>query len=114
MEIASSAVLKLLHLSGNRLSFLSLHDTSVPDRYPNLAHGALLQALHVMDRRGRYHVAAGAVRYLTSRLPKLWALAPLLYLPGSMPVWSWVYCQVAKRRYRFAGRCQKGNCTIRT
>ena len=107
-------VQKLFRLSGDRLSFLSLHDTSVADRYPDLTHDALLQAMHVLDRRGRCHVGAAAVRYLSSRLPMLWAFAPVLYLPGSLPVWSWLYRQVAKRRYRFAGRCEDGKCAVRT
>ena len=39
---------------------------------------------------------------------------PVLHLPGTMPLWSWLYRRVAKSRYRF-GRveaCDDGSCRI--
>lgn len=70
--------------------------------------------MYVVDRKGRRHRGAEAIRYLSSRLPLLWWLAPALYFPGSMPVWQKLYRMFAKRRYRF-GRiesCENGSCRL--
>lgn len=99
---------------GGRLSYLSLHDPRVPDRYPDLTHEALMKEMYVIDRAGRRHAGALAIRYLSRRLPTLWWLAPLLHLPGTRPLWSWLYRQIANRRYRF-GRvadCDGGTCHL--
>jgi predicted DCC family thiol-disulfide oxidoreductase YuxK len=99
---------------GGRLSYLSLHDPRVAARYPDLSHDALMKELYVVDRQGMRHAGAAAIRYLSRRLPALWWLAPLLHLPGTLPVWNWLYQQVAKRRYRF-GRvetCEGGTCHL--
>ena len=82
-----------------RLSFLSLHDPLVAERYPDLSHEELMEQMHVVTHTGRRYGGAAAVRYLTRRLPRLWLLAPLLHLPFSLPLWQWAYRQVAKRRY---------------
>jgi predicted DCC family thiol-disulfide oxidoreductase YuxK len=99
---------------GGRLAFLSLHDAEVARRYPDLAHDALMQDMYVVDRAGRRHRGAAALRYLSRRLPALWWLAPLLHVPGSLPVWQWLYRQLANRRYRFgkAEGCDDGSCAV--
>ena len=86
---------------GHRLSYLSLHDSRVYGRYPELTHDALMKEMYVVDQSGRRHAGASAIRYLSRRLPTLWWLAPLLHVPGSLPLWRWLYQQVARRRYRF-------------
>jgi hypothetical protein len=45
-------------------------------------------------------------------LPRLWCLAPLLHIPGSLPLWQFLYRQVAKRRYKIAGTCEDGTCRL--
>ena len=97
-----------------RLAFLSLHDAEVARRYPDLSHDDLMRQMYVVDRRGRRHGGAAAVRYLSRVLPPLWPLAPLLHLPGSLPLWNWCYRQVAERRYRFGrtGDCADGSCRV--
>jgi len=100
--------------AAGRLAYLSLHDSRVAARYPDLSHDAMMREMYVVDRRDRRHGGAAAIRYLSRRLPRLWWLAPLLHLPGSMPLWSWLYRQVAKRRYQF-GRlesCDDGSCRL--
>jgi predicted DCC family thiol-disulfide oxidoreductase YuxK len=100
--------------SGGRLAYLSLHDAEVARRYPDLGHDALMREMYVIDRRGGRHRGAAAVRYLSRRVPRLWWLAPLLHVPGTMPFWAWLYRQVANRRYRF-GRvetCDDGSCRV--
>lgn len=99
---------------GRRLSFLSLHDPRVAERYPDLTHEQLMEQMHLVDTTGRRHAGAGVFRYLTRQLPPLWPLAPLLYLPFSLPLWNWLYGQIARRRYLFGGvaPCVNGACQI--
>ncbi len=99
---------------GGRLAYLSLHDPAVAERYPDLTHEALMADMYVVDQQGRRHRGAAAIRYLSGRLPTLWWLAPVLYFPGSLPVWQRFYRMFAKRRYRF-GRiesCENGSCRL--
>lgn len=99
---------------GGRLYYLSLHDLRAAERYPDLSHEALMKELYVVDRSGRRHAGASAIRYLSRRLPALWWLAPILHLPGTLPLWSWLYRQIANRRYRFGkvADCDGGTCHL--
>ena len=99
-----------------RLAFLSLHDPQVAKDYPDLSYDRLMEEMAVVDRHGRGHWGAGAFRYLTTRLPRLYLLAPLMHIPFSMPLWRWGYRQVAKRRYWLAGKtgqaCEGDACRV--
>lgn len=102
--------------SGGRLAFISLHDPQVAERWPDLTHDMLMEQMYVVDPQGERHGGAAAFRYLTRLLPRLWLLAPLMHLPFTMWFWHWAYKQVAKRRYRLAGKttdaCEDGACKI--
>jgi predicted DCC family thiol-disulfide oxidoreductase YuxK len=114
-KICRAQIARLARLDrGGRLAYLSLHDPAVRERYPDLTHDQLMQDMYVVDRKGRRHRGAAAVRYLSGRLPRLWPLAPLLYLPCTLPLWQWLYRQVANRRYRFgrADDCDDGSCSV--
>ena len=99
-----------------RLSFLSLHERDVATRFPQLTYDQLMEEIYLVDRRGRIHRGAEAFRYLTRRIPRLFALAPLLHIPFTLPFWRWAYRQIARRRYRLLGKtdqaCDDGNCKI--
>jgi predicted DCC family thiol-disulfide oxidoreductase YuxK len=97
-----------------KLSYLSLHDPEVGQRYPDLTHEMLMREMYVVDRHGRRHAGAGAIRYLSRRLRRLWWLAPMLHIPFSLPLWQWLYQQVARRRYRFGkvDSCDNGACQL--
>lgn len=98
---------------GDRLSFLSLHDERVGDRYPDLTHEQLMKEMVIVDRSGNRHGGADAVRYLSRRLPMLWGAAPILHFPGSASLWRNLYQWVARRRYRIAGKtCDEGTCSL--
>jgi predicted DCC family thiol-disulfide oxidoreductase YuxK len=100
---------------GGRLAFLSLHDPEVARRWPDLTHEMLMEEMYVIEPSGRRHAGAEGFRYLTRRLPRLWLLAPLLHLPFSLPLWKWGYRQVAKRRYKLAGKtnaCDGDACAV--
>lgn len=97
-----------------RLAFLSLHDGRVSRLCPDLSHEQLMEQMYVMPPTGKRYGGARAVRYLSRRLPRLWLVAPLLHLPGSLPLWQWAYLAVAKRRYRLGhpDTCPDGSCDV--
>jgi predicted DCC family thiol-disulfide oxidoreductase YuxK len=97
-----------------KLAYLSLHDPEVARRYPDLSHEMLMRDMYIVDRRGGRHRGAEAFRYLSRRLRRLWWLAPVLHIPFSMPVWQWMYRQVADRRYRWGKieECGDGSCAV--
>lgn len=102
--------------SRGRLAYLSLHDPEVAKRFPDLTYERLMEEMVVVDRRGNRHGGAAAFRYLTTRLPRLYPLAPLMHIPFTMPLWRWGYRQVAQRRYRIAGKtgegCESDACKV--
>ena len=114
----SRQVALLTRLDGKqRLSFISLHSEFVADHFPDLSYDDLMAQMYLVPATdGQYSPdrfgGVLAVRYLTRRLPKLWLFAPLLHLPFSLPIWNWLYQQVAKRRYRLAGRSCEGTCEL--
>jgi predicted DCC family thiol-disulfide oxidoreductase YuxK len=97
-----------------KLSYLSLHDPAVQERYPDLTHDMLMEQMYVVDRQGNRYGGAASIRYLSRRLRRLWWLAPLLHIPGSLPLWNWLYRQIANRRYKFGklDDCGDGACQI--
>jgi predicted DCC family thiol-disulfide oxidoreductase YuxK len=110
--------LRRLDCCGGRLAFLSLHDPRVEEHYPDLTHEQLMAQMYVIDGKNRRHGGGDAVRYLSRRLPLLWPVAPILHLPGSASLWRWMYNQVARRRYKIAGRktgeavCENDACAV--
>ncbi len=102
-QFCQKQVLRLSRYDNNqhRLSFISLHDPRVAERYPDLTHQQLMDEMYVVTHSGQRYAGAEAVRYLSRRLPLLWIMAPLLHIPFSMPLWKWMYKQVAVRRYRW-------------
>lgn len=109
------ARLRSLDWFGQRLSFLSLHDPRVAERYPNLTYDQLMDQMYVIDRQGRQFGGSEAVRVLSRRLPLLWPVMPILHLPGTAGLWRWGYNEIAKRRYKISGRskdCSKDACSI--
>jgi len=102
---------------GARLAFVSLHDPFVREHYPELTHEQLMKEMYVVDHQGNRLGGAVAFRYLARRLPRLWMLAPFLYIPYSLPIWKLGYRLVAAHRYRISGRtqdsaCDNGSCDL--
>jgi len=95
----------------NRLAFISMHDEFVAEQFPDLSYDQMMQQMFLIpsagDKGGYSSQRLGgviAIRYLSRRLPKLWILAPLMHFPFSLPLWQWGYAQVAKHRYKIAGK----------
>ena len=103
----------------DRLSFISLHDPFVAEFYPELDHDELMKQMYVIDRQsGGFYGGAKALRYLARKLPRLWFAMPFLHIPFTLPVWQWLYHQIAKRRYKISNRldsnsdCSDDSCKI--
>jgi predicted DCC family thiol-disulfide oxidoreductase YuxK len=113
-QFCQKQVARLARWDGRgRLAFVSLHDPLASQYCPDWTHEQLLEQMVVVDQQGRQHAGAAAIRYLSLRLPRLWPLAPLLHIPYCLPVWQWLYRQVAIRRYRWnKPDCADGACRI--
>lgn len=98
-----------------RVAFISLHDPEVARRWPDLTHDMLMDQMYLVDPQGNRYGGAAAFRYLTRKLPLLWVLAPVMHIPFSLPLWQFMYRQVAKRRYlmgKTTDSCDDGSCKV--
>ncbi|MDA7906424.1 DUF393 domain-containing protein [Mariniblastus sp.] len=122
-NFCSSQVMNLARLDGqHRLAFISLHDPFVTEQFTDLTHQQLMEQMFLIPNRdGAYSDrrlgGAVAIKYLTLRLPKLWILAPLFHLPLTGGIQQWAYRQIAKRRYKIAGKKEdpcddQGSCDL--
>jgi hypothetical protein len=96
-----------------RLSYSDARDRArLPADGPALDPDRLLQEMHLVtpDRRHVYH-GFGALRWLAWRLPILWPVAPLLYLPGVPALGQHLYLWVARNRFRLVP-CHGGVCAL--
>jgi predicted DCC family thiol-disulfide oxidoreductase YuxK len=96
-----------------RLAYVNVREPGrVPPRDPPLDPKRLLEEMHLITPDGRhvYH-GFGAFRWLAWRLPPLWPLAPLLYLPGVPALGQRLYLWVARNRYRLVP-CHDGVCEL--
>ena len=96
---------------GKRLSFISLHDPRVAEWYPELTYDQMMEQMFVVDRQGRRYGGGDAIKFLSRRLPLMWIAAPVLHIPGTTGIWRWLYKQVAKRRYKLAGKAGDASST---
>jgi predicted DCC family thiol-disulfide oxidoreductase YuxK len=110
--VAQMRILAKLDLSGS-LAFLSLHDCLADLVLPDVSFEQRMKAIILIDQNCHRHTGADAFRHLSKLLPLLWPVAPLLHIPGSRPVWQWLYNRVAKVRYRFGRvQCDGGTCHL--
>jgi predicted DCC family thiol-disulfide oxidoreductase YuxK len=103
----------------NRLDWLGrveCRDARVPKLWPECAESLELQKLldemHVVTPdRQRSFAGYRAIRWLAWRLPLLWPLAPLFYLPGALWLGRRTYRWIARHRYQLVP-CDHGVCTV--
>lgn len=108
----SVELLKRLDWLG-RLSYVDARDREhLPAGPRPLDPDRLLQEMHLVtpDRRRVYH-GFGALRWVAWRLPLLWPVAPLLYLPGVPTLGQRLYLWVARNRFRLVP-CHGGVCAL--
>lgn len=96
------------------IGYVSLHDPVVRERWPELTYDQLMQQIYLIDHQGQKHGGAAAFRFLSRKLRGLWWLAPLLHIPGSLPLWQFLYKRIARIRYRFGRveQCDDGTCSL--
>ena len=90
------AILRALDVQ-RRFIYTSLHESSVSIDFPELSSEQLQEQMFVIDTQG--NARGGAV-------------AVLLHIPGTLPLWNWLYAFVAKRRLWIAGKCDDGSCQL--
>ena len=72
----------------------------------------MIQEMHVLtpDRTTAYS-GFRAVRWIAGRVPLLWPLYPLLFIPGMARLGQRLYLWIAKNRFHLLP-CRDGVCTI--
>ena len=100
--------------SGNKLSFLSLHDPDVEKVAPQLTYDQMMDQMYVIPQTGEPRGGASAIRYLSRRLPRLYPVMPFLHIPLSLPIWRMLYKWGARRRYKLsaANACDSEQCEL--
>lgn len=100
--------------SGNKLSFLSLHDPNVEKVAPQLTYDQMMDQMYVIPQAGEPRGGASAIRYLSRKLPRLYPIVPFLHIPFSLPIWRMLYKWVARRRYKLsaANACDSEQCEL--
>ncbi len=98
------------------LHALAFADVRDPDQVPQLPspipRKRLLEEMYLLTpSRDRIHHGFAAFRWIAWRLPLLWAVAPLLYLPGMPKLGQRLYLWVARNRFRLVP-CHDGACTL--
>jgi predicted DCC family thiol-disulfide oxidoreductase YuxK len=97
----------------HRLQFVDFRTEEPPvAKQLSITPERLREEMHVIppDRKRAYH-GFGAFRWTAWRLPPLWPLAPLLYLPLIPWLGQKVYLWIARNRFRLVP-CRDGVCSI--
>src|SRR5262245_29249512 len=96
-----------------RLAYVDVREGDQPLlQEARVAEAPLLEEMHVLTPGGgRLYHGFGAFRWLAWRLPALWLIAPLLYIPGIPSLGQKLYLWIAKNRFRLVP-CHGGVCTI--
>ena len=96
-----------------RLAFHNCRDAAnIPANTAHLDTARMLREMHVLtpDRR-RALSGFPAVRWIAGRVPVLWPLYPLLFVPGMTRLGQRLYLWVARNRFHLVP-CHDGVCTI--
>lgn len=83
---------------GRRLDFLPLSSPEVQRLAPQLKREDLLEAMHVLTRKGPIYRGARAIRYLSARIVLLWPLCVVLWIPGVIFLSELFYRFVSRNR----------------
>ena len=110
--LKSVSILKRLDWLG-RLRFHDCRDTAgIPANTAHLDPARMIEEMHVLtpDRSTAYS-GFRAVRWIAGRVPVLWPLYPLLFIPGMPRVGQRLYLRIARNRFHLLP-CRDGVCTI--
>jgi len=96
-----------------RLTFQNCRDTAgIPANTAHLDADRMIQEMHVLTPDRKTALSGfRAVRWIAGRVPVLWPLYPLLFVPGMARLGQRLYLRVARNRFRLVP-CRDGVCTI--
>ena len=108
----TTAILKRLDWL-HRLTFHNCRDTTgIPANSAHLDSARMIAEMHVLTSdRGHAFSGFRAVRWIAGRVPLLWPLYPLSFLPGAPRLGQRLYLWMARNRYHLLP-CRDGVCTI--
>lgn len=108
----TTSILRRLDWFG-RLAFHNCRDTArIPANTAHLDAGRMIEEMHVLTPdRSRALAGFRAVRWIAGRVPVLWPLYPLLFIPGMARLGQRVYLWIARNRFHLVP-CRDGVCTI--
>jgi predicted DCC family thiol-disulfide oxidoreductase YuxK len=97
----------------NRLHFQNARNfEDIPASDVKLEQERLLDEMHLLTpNRKKAHAGFKAFRWIAGRLPLLWMLWPLMFLPGVPWIGQKVYLKVAKNRFNLVP-CKNGVCEL--
>ena len=85
---------------------------NIPPCAEPLVPQKLLDEMHVVTPDGmRAYAGYRAIRWLSWRVPPLWPLAPLMYLPGALWLGTRMYRWIARNRFKLVP-CEHGACRV--
>jgi predicted DCC family thiol-disulfide oxidoreductase YuxK len=97
---------KKIHYQNARLT------DELPQTDPPLRPQQLLEEMHLVPRRGHpIYRGFGAFRWMAWRLPALWPLAPILYIPGIPWLGRRAYRWIARNRFKLVP-CRDDACGL--
>jgi predicted DCC family thiol-disulfide oxidoreductase YuxK len=97
----------------HRLALHNCRDTAhIPKNTAHLDSARMIQEMHVLTP-DRGHALSGfrAVRWIAGRIPLMWSLYPLLFIPGMPSLGQRLYLWIARNRFKLVP-CRDGVCTI--
>ncbi len=109
----TTAILKRLDWL-HQLRFHNCRDTAgIPANTAHLEPARMIAEMHVLTP-DRTTALSGfrAVRWIAGRVPLLWPLYPLLFVPGMPRLGQRIYLWIARNRFHLVP-CHDGVCTIR-
>jgi len=97
----------------HQLKFHNCRDTvGIPANSAHLEPARMIAEMHVLTP-DRKNALSGfrAVRWIAGRVPVMWPIYPLLFIPGMPKLGQRIYLWIARNRFRLVP-CRDGVCTI--
>jgi predicted DCC family thiol-disulfide oxidoreductase YuxK len=97
----------------DRLSYQDARDVEhLPEISMRLVPDQLMREMHlVTPNRQKTFTGFRAFRWIAGRLPLLWLVWPVLFVPGAPWLGQRIYRWVARNRYNLVS-CREGQCAL--
>jgi len=82
----------------NRVRLLPIKDPKSAELAPKLTRHDLLEAIHCVTPEGNIHRGARCIRFLGFRLPLLFPLSLILWIPGVIYIAEAIYMCISRNR----------------